>query len=444
MTNKMKSVIKKTRIFQYFNQIKVQREERVQASLHCLASEIQSVKTMINQKETINIIFVCHSPSAWGSMESVYMEISVDPVFHVTVIAVPFRHGTFKDNEFYDAGMAKLLEKKDIEFIYGYNKTNKEWTDLQKLSPDYIFFQTPYDSQFPFTYSAAYTSLFAKICYIPYYGTLLYKGKVDQVTHPINYFKYVSYYFVANEYEQKGMTEKFLGILKPEQIVISGSPKTDYIYNDVLINESEWKQGLKSNSTKILWTTRWVTADGTCHFFDYKDYFLAFAAKHPEVDFLFRPHPLSFQNFLKTGELSQADYDKMILQYDQTENAKIDFSNEYQNTFLTADILVSDMSSILYEFFLTGKPIIYTHRVDEFNDFASKLAVGFYWVRNQNELNETLNMLLRGEDPLKPLREKLIKELIPVTKGGASLLIKEALSKDFMKSLLIDKNEKNQ
>jgi hypothetical protein len=85
---------------------------------------------------------------------------------------------------------------------------------------------------------------------------------------------------------------------------------------------------------------------------------------------------------------------------------------------------------------LTGKPIIYTHRVNAFNEIGLKLASSFYWARNQNELNETLNMLLRGEDPQKPLRQKLIKELSLNSPGNASSIIKETLKKDFRKSFL--------
>jgi|APSaa5957512535_1039671.scaffolds.fasta_scaffold08024_4 hypothetical protein len=436
MKEKFKSLVKRTKIFQYLRLKIVQRDEKIQESFHCLAREIKSLKTAIKQNKTINVVFVCQSPSSWGSFESVYKEIYVDSAFHVTIIVAPFRHSTFEDNEFHDIGMAKLLDNKNIEFIYGYSQENKEWINLQRLSPDYVFFQTPYNSHIPFIYTAEYVSLFAKVCYIPYYGTLLYKGEVDLGAHPVNFFKYISYYFVTNENEKNGVSAKFVGILPPEQVVISGSPKTDYIFNDLTVQDSEWKRGLKSNFTKILWTTRWVTNDGTCHFFDYKDYFLEFTAMHPDVDFLFRPHPLSFKNFLKTGELSQEEYDKMILQYDQSRNAKIDFCNEYHNTFLTTDILVSDMSSILYEFFLTGKPIIYTHRVNAFNEIGLKLASSFYWARNQNELNETLNMLLRGEDPQKPLRQKLIKELSLNSPGNASSIIKETLKKDFRKSFL--------
>jgi hypothetical protein len=408
-------------------------EDNTQKSLSCLAKEIFSHKAAmkINKKQPIHVVFVCHNPSIWGSLESVYHSINRDPYFRTTVVAIPYKHSVFTDKEYHDGGMGTLLQEKKIEYIQGYKEENKEWLDLHRLSPDYIFFQTPYDRQFPFIYSSAYVSLFARICYVPYYGTLLYKGIVDEITHPINFFKNITYYFVTHTSEREDVLNKLSDILFPEQIVISGTPKTDYILQTKSVEGIAWKLGFKNEITRILWTPRWRTSEGNCHFFDYKDYFIAFLKSHRNVDFLFRPHPLSLQNFLKTGELSQADYDKLIKEYDQLQNGKIDFSGDYKDTILSADILISDMSSILYEFFMTGKPIIYTHRVNSFNSFASKLATGFYWVKNQTELNATLHMLLEGNDPLKAVRQALIKELLLTTPNGAAELIKDTIKKNY-------------
>lgn len=437
IAQKLKIYIKRLNIMRRMNQRIVRIEEETRKSLKCLAVEVQKCNAMmkISGKQPIHVVFVCHNPSLWGSLESVYYTILKDPEFHVTVLAVPYRHPVFKDKEFHDSGMAAFLEKMGIEFIQGYDEKSKDWLDLQKLSPDYIFFQTPYESQFPVFYSSAHVSLFARLCYVPYYGTLLYRGIVDETTHPIKFFKNVSYYFVAHEDERKDVKNKLQNILQPGQIIVSGSPKTDYILQDLIVNGNSWKLGLNKNVKRILWTPRWNTSEGNCHFFDYKDYLLDFSGSHSNIDLLFRPHPLCLPNFLKTGELSQAEYDELIHNFNEAPNAKIDFSADYKDTILSADFMISDMSSILYEFFMTGKPIIYTHRVNTFNDFAAKLATGFYWVNNQDELDETLQMLLNGKDPLKAKREQLIEELLLVVPGGASNLIKNAIRNDFYHSV---------
>jgi len=437
MKEKIKTFLERINFANRLRRRLVKLEDDTQKSLKCLGRENQIIKNRIkiSQKQAIHTVFVCHSPSLWGALESVYQTILADSDFIVSIIAVPYMHSTFSDNEFHEGGMIEFLEKKKIVFIPGYNVKNKSWLDLQKLSPDYIFFQTPYDSQFPFFYTSAYVSLFARVCYVPYYGTLLYEGDVDKTTHPIDFFKNVSYYFVAHSEEQEDVAKKFSQIFPIINIINSGSPKTDYILNKPSTTRSTWKLGLEKQLIRILWTPRWQTSEGFCHFFDYKDYLLNFIETHIEIDFLFRPHPLCMQNFLNTGELSQAKYDEMLLLFDNMRNAKIDFSNDYQDTILTTDILISDMSSILYEFFMTGKPIIYTHRINGFNKFASKLAKGFYWVHNKTELEHTLQMLLSGEDPLKPLRQKLLKELLVNSPSGASTLIKETIKNDFLLSI---------
>jgi CDP-glycerol glycerophosphotransferase (TagB/SpsB family) len=109
----------------------------------------------------------------------------------------------------------------------------------------------------------------------------------------------------------------------------------------------------------------------------------------------------------------------------------LDKGGDYVDTFLTSDILVSDISSMLTEFFATGKPVVYAHRVDGFNELGHRFAEGFYWVRNATELDQTLTMLISGNDPLRVKRQELMKSLLFLPQGGAGLRIKEILKTDF-------------
>lgn len=408
-------------------------EDETKESLKCLAIDSQKWKNFnkIHEEQPIHIVFVCHNPSLWGSLESLYNFLLNASGFKTTIVAVPYRHSSFNDKLFHDGGMMAYLKNEGINFIEGYYKDDNKWFDLQRLSPDYVFFQTPYEHQFPFKYSSFYVSLFARICYVPYYGTLLYDGEVNVVTHPSSFFKNVSIYFVTDAYEKGDAYRKLKGIMQDDQIVISGSLKVDYIYQNQSAIKNERSQKHKNNIKRILWTPRWRTKEGNCHFFDYKDFLLNYAETNPNVDFIFRPHPLCLQNFLRTGELTKNEHDELILRFEKLSNAKLDTSPEYKDIVLSTDVFISDMSSILYEFFMTGKPIIYTHRVNGFNNFGAKLSKGFYWVKNQSELEDTLNMLLNGEDPLLSVRESLIKELLPDNRGRAAELMAEVIRNDF-------------
>lgn len=384
------------------------------------------------QGAKINVVFVCHSPSLWGKQSPVFKALRLDPSFNVSLVAAPYRHATFGDNNFHDAGTADYIRREEgIEPIIGYDSTSDEWLDLQSLQPDYVFFQQPYDCIFPFSYTSECVSMYARICYVPYYGILIFNGVMEEVTHPLSFFKNVSLAFLGHEKEAEDILGRFCGTVRSSQLEIVGPPALDYVKHSKSPTGAHWNLEYTDKRTRILWTPRWRTEEGTCHFFDYNDYFVELAKRDESIDFLFRPHPLCFNNFLTTGELSQVDHDNMIEDYERLQNAAIDRSGVYEDTFLSCDILVSDMSSMMAEFFITGKPIVYTHREDTFNEFGSELAEGYYWVRNQQELEDVLSTLRRGEDPLKSKRQEIIERMFFIPEEGSASVIKNLLKERF-------------
>ena len=67
-----------------------------------------------------------------------------------------------------------------------------------------------------------------------------------------------------------------------------------------------------NNSTfrkKVLWTPRWSTDPyiGGSNFFKYKDVILGLARKKKDILFILRPHPLMFDNFVKTSEMTETE-----------------------------------------------------------------------------------------------------------------------------------------
>jgi hypothetical protein len=196
-------------------------------------------------------------------------------------------------------------------------------------------------------------------------------------------------------------------------------------------SESEaWSFGRAGGKYRILWTPRWCTNEGNCNFFDYKDDVLAYCDEHSDVDFVFRPHPQAFLAWNASGELPEAEAERYRRQYAVRANAKIDGSRTYLSTFYSSDCLISDISSIIAEYFLTGKPVVYCHKKDCFNDFSRKLSEGFYWVRDRKELFAALDMLRSGEDPLKETRQRLIQTEFSIPLSGAGNHIKDIIKND--------------
>lgn len=407
----------------------VQQEDMIRL----VAANHFKIRAMLKNTQglPINVLFVCHEPALWSMFESVYQAMAEDPGFSPKIIALPYAHGTLPAGEYKDAGMAEFLEEHGISVIRGYDKESQKWIKPDELSPDYIFFQTPY-SFFPPEWHIEQVSLIARVCYIPY-ATCLFTGEVDEILHPLSFFRYARLIFKEGLVLRDMLVRKFKQNewFNERSIVVSGHPKLDYAQKTPVLMGSAWKRGVSENVKRILWTPRWNTSEGNCHFFDYKDFFENFCENHSEIDFAFRPHPLCLQNFLKTGEMSTEQLATMEYAYEHSPNRVIDKSGDYHDTFLTSDILVSDVSSMMLEYFVMGKPVVYTHRVDQFNEFGVSLSKGFYWVRNESELKNTLEMLLSGNDPLRAVREELIKTELFVAGGGAGSQIARRIQSDF-------------
>jgi hypothetical protein len=385
------------------------------------------------QSLPINVLFVCHEPSLWSMFESVYQAMATDAVFSPKIIALPYAHCTLPAGEYKDAGMAEFLEARGIPVIRGYDKATQKWKQPIELCPDYIFFQTPY-TLFPQAWSVEHVAMIARVCYFSY-GPAMSTGDLGACVQPESFFKYVSLFLSECAFKKELFAKKWgdKSWFNEERVVVTGYSKFDH-YNITITdcNKLAWKRGVHQDVKRILWSTRWNTDEGMCHFFDYKDYFVKFCKEHERVDFVFRPHPLFWQNFEKTGEFPIEQQAQMKAEYKRSPNMAIDSNIGCEDTFKACDILVSDFSGMLIEFFPSGKPMIYTHRKNMFNEYAQKMADGVYWVEDENELNETLSMLLSGKDPLREKRKELMDLLFYMPECGAGDLIRQTIKGDYI------------
>ncbi len=416
--------------------IKLQKQELLNEIIANYNFQTRSMVKQLNNMP-INVLFVCHEPALWEMFDSVYRCMVNDPIFSPKVVVLPYRNPIISKYKYQETEMNNFCSEKKLIAINGYDKDKKIWLKPDSLMPDYVFFQVPYN-YYPPLWSVETISKIAKVCYIPY-GSSVAKGDIAKIVHPEQFFKHTSLIFLENDWKKEIFKQMFQNKywFENKTVVVSGYPKLDYLKANESYTGYAWKRGQNENIKRILWTPRFLTSEGTCHFFEYKDFFFDFCKNHPEVDFVFRPHPLCFQNFIKTGEMTLEEITRLKKLYEQSHNMAIDESGSYKDSFMTSDLLISDYSSMMVEYFATGKPIIYTHRKNEFNDYALNLSKGMYWVENQKDLEEKILMILNGIDPLKDFRQKLISKMYYFPENGAGYEIKKQIEYDFKHPLIL-------
>lgn len=392
-------------------------------------SNISREKRVKNKE--INMVFLCSRANVWNSVKSVYDSAVKSENIKVYLIALPpYKNGELdtESNINYE-----FCKKNNPETIQAYNRETGEYFDIRKLSPDYIVYPTPYSVEFPECYSFKNTSKISKLCYISY-GYSLVKSKMQKITVMPEIMSYVSYIFVCNNiiynYYKKRM---FLSeMINGKRLYNIGFPRFD-LYKNISLEK-------KNNKTTIMWMPRWTTLldekkDGNepSSFFEVKDEILRYTDENPNINLIIRPHPKAFENYVKHGMMTLDEVNDYKKRIGQMSNAILDDDPDYYGKLISADVLVADFTSVIAEFFVTGKPIVYLGNGNNYPREHRVMYNSFYHADSWKSAERTLNALIDGNDTKKQQRVKAVKDFIKRKPKNVGQHIIEILTRDYYK-----------
>ena len=365
----------------------------------------------------IRVGFLVQMQEIWDKQAPVYEKLNSDGRFIVSLIVIPPRD--FGASTYSFGKYEKLLlffktkyPMADIQKAY-----DKQWLDLPSKGFDYVFYPTCWDKNLPSEYRPQEVIKYAKTCYIPYgAGGFRY----DKQFYYKRSFFLSLYINFCNAKERVSLFPK-----SPyKHTLFLGSPLIDCSITG--------QKSIDTNSKRILWTPRWTTEEiyGGTTFFVYKDKILTLKTKFPNIDLILRPHPHTFQNALLLGKMTERDIEDYKISVEK-HGASFDKNEMVGDTFRQTGILITDYSSIILEFFLSGKPVIYCGKTNIcFDEIYEQIVQGFYIADNWEQLEETVQKLLKGEDDLKTKRMNIIadikKQHIGATERIVNFLIKDA------------------
>lgn len=104
-------------------------------------------------------------------------------------------------------------------------------------------------------------------------------------------------------------------------------------------------------------------------------------------------------------------------------------SLEYSRTLWNADLMISDVSGILPEYFVTQKPLVFTptNMTLNLNSTSLKMLEGCYIVKDKDEIFKIINGI-RNNDTKKIIRKSIIDQVFKIN-NDASRKITDALYK---------------
>ncbi len=365
-----------------------------------------NVLKKLRKKEKLRALFICEESSKW-CFSSLYKELEKDDRFEILpVVLYPII--TKHRIEFNQGENISFFEKKGIKAIDGYDYKNSQCRDLKSFEPDLVFYQQPWYIQgnnHPYKVSEYALTMMAP------YGFTTLNGKYWGSDSVKRVYSALWKFFSESKYHN-GFYEKYAKMRFKDILAVTGAPKMDSYFLPSTDSCNKYWKG-KDTKFRIIWAPHHsINGEGLAMstFQDNYKYFLNLAKTHPEYSFIFKPHPALKSMCIQTGFMKENEYNDYIKEWQNLENGTIHTAGDYIDIFRTSDILITDCSSFLAEYFPTKKPIIFLNRKDRapFDSFGNKLQKGFYTIENYPETETVIKSVLgNGKDTLREVRAKI-------------------------------------
>lgn len=271
----------------------------------------------------------------------------------------------------------------------------KAYCDLSEFNPDIVYYTEPWApcaKQDPWT-----VSKYALTVYTPYftpnYGVL--SLDCHQYVHRLLYA-----YFTLNEAWSEAYRHSLRFVAHSTTFVPTGHPGLDF-FSDALNVPPRGDSVIYAphfsfyNPKEPSYGQRYSTFDKN------RNEILDYAKRHPEFNWIFKPHPVLREWIKSSGLMTQAEVDEYFSAWAKIGTVCED--GDYQDLFLDSRAIITDCGSFLTEYGATGRPVI--HLICPENSYnptflIKSLYETYYKVHDLNEMYAAFEMVLeKREDP---------------------------------------------
>lgn len=399
----------------YYRKLKI--KFKLKLKMHKLESFMKSVAKNKDNK-VIKVGFIVQLEVLWDKQEPVFAEMHKNSDFEVKLLVVP-KTDWSNLNKFDNYDNNFFLRKYPKEAIKVLDEHNN-LCNIKDFNFDYVFFPRPYDTYLPEGLRSTDLVKITRCCYIPYGYSL--SDNFNDCNVDNSFFDNIYMEFTESKYIQSLLYQKY------KKSCEKGIRHFEYLGYPCLEKYLNIKPREKIST--ITWTPRWSydIKHGGSNFIEYKDKFLNLCKKLPkDMKVIFRPHPLMFDELIKKNIISTEEKDNYIKELNSL-NIKMDLENPIDFILEKTDLLITDLSSIITEFFLTNRPVIYCKKGIEFNRSAKEFEQYMYVTTSWEEVEYYVFELLLERDILKSARREFIDMEFKDIENSAKKIVDRIIS----------------
>lgn len=350
-----------------------------------------------------------------------------DPVFDPYIIVVPNISRTYKYMvDTYHEALSALTEQYGERVIGAYDEEADEYLEL-KDTYSILFFCNPYKI------------LVHTFHHVEYF--------LDKNCLPI----YSSYGFAALKFFDEVMGTDFYNYMW--KACVETSLNLEYLHrnekikgiNGIItgyIKMDEYAKIMPTNYSRkriLICPHHTVWGDKTLNisnFLKYADLFLELPDIFPEIDFIFRPHPLLFPNLKAHNIWNDKEINRYLERLLSHTNITYDKSGDYMQQFADSDAMIHDCGSFIGEYLYTGKPCCYMMKsmqetMSNLVPLGQECMQQYYHAFNREDIiNFIKDVVIRGVDPKKDVRNSFVENELKVNYPHAAQFVCEMIKEE--------------
>ena len=358
--------------------------------------------------KTVKVVFLVSESSKW-KYDALFKALAdnprYDPMVLLTCANIDWqlnkeeRKGKLEINK-------AFFDQRGFNYELAYDYQIDVAIPLKEFYPDVVFYEEPWyivPCQAPLVVSR-YALTFYVPYFLPTYGW-------PELEYCQDFHRYIFRHIVLNQgwadyYERYQGKYLYAGKLLP-----LGHPMLDVYW--------QMAQQKKSLSTlTVIYAPHWSiphpknkNTTNLSTFLETGKPILEYALKHPEIKWVFKPHP-SLRTILYKI-LSRHEVDDYYEQWEHL--GMVCYTGDYVKLFFESHALITDCDSFLIEYVFSGRPIIHLKRNgynEGRNSPFNELFDTYYKVCNVSELEPVIDsIVLKHNDPNKQRRLELMRTL---------------------------------
>jgi hypothetical protein len=393
---------------------------------------IKLIKAKIKSGIKIRVAFLICYDSVFP-VKSFFEKMLLDTMFDPFIIIIPdISRGKENMIHQFDKSYNKYIHTYGEKKVFpGYNKGDDTYLDHSN-NFDIVYFSHPYESMTHKYFQMEYLKKKKVLtCYTEYFHLGIHRSFGQQhVKHSI----FCLFWRIFTESKYSYQYFRRYQLIKGKNVRIAGFCKMDgfvecqrvkYFRKRIIVAPHHTVRNEFKNTIPI------------SNFLRYAEFFLELPLLYPDIDFIFRPHPLLFVRLSEEDLWGSEKVNDYLNEIAKKKNMIYSDGGDFFNLFINSDAIIHDCNSFIIDYLFTGYPCCYmtTNELQVksmFSKFGRECLDQYYKASNKKDiLNFIDDIIIRENDILKQGRisfiDKELKNNYPNVSGQLLKEIKEEL-----------------